>query len=180
MANPTKTLPAIAAEVMANGILQLDFANGEQLRIDPAALSDTIRMDAMLHGLKQKLVDAAAIARNKDTGRSATIDDKFDAVKEIYDRITSPNGTWNKVRGDGTAGSGLLVRALMQLMDKTRSEIEAFLEPKSKEQRAALMVNPRVAPIIAQLKAQSVDKDVDSDAMLEELEALGADTDTNE
>ncbi len=150
----SKKLPTISAEI-AEGVLTITFKTGEQLTIDPLNLSETITHAAVLHGLKQKLVDAAAIARDPDTGLSATVEDKIAAVREVYDRITATGGTWNKVREAGTgggAGSGLLMRALMQLTGKTREAIEQFLEGKTKEEKAALRANPKVAAIVAELQ----------------------------
>ena len=168
MTTETKRIPAVSADTTADGAVKFTFSDGRALLIEPWRLSDTIRHAAVVHGLKAKLVDAAAIARNPDTGRSATIDDKYDAVREIYDRITSPDGTWNKVRGDGTgsAGSGLLVRALMQLFGKTRAEVDAKLAGMTKEQRAAMPGNKRVAEVMAQLRAAQ--SSIDSDELLDE------------
>ena len=166
----TKRTPAISVDTIGDTLV-FTFSNGEELRLNPSALSEEIRSQAMLHGVKQKLVDAAAIARNPDNGRSATIEDKYDAVKEIYDRITSPDGTWNKVRGDGTgmAGAGLLIRALMEKFGKSRADIEAFLENKTPAQKNALKADTRIAPIIARMQAERTNS-VDTMAMLEELE----------
>lgn len=161
--------PAISAEVVDN-MLVIEFANGEKLDVYPEELSTTIRATALLHGLKQKLVDAGAIARNPDTGMSATLADKIAAVREVYDRITSPDGTWNKVREGGTGNGGnggLLLRALMQMSGKSKVDIEAFLETKSKEEKAALRANPKVAAIIAELQREKAS--VNSDELLDEL-----------
>lgn len=167
VAVPTPTKTGITADIYGT-ILTLTFSDGNELIVDAANLSEDIRGAAIMHGLKQKLVDAAAIPRNTDTGRSATLADKYDAIKEVADRITSIGGTWNKVRGDGeSAGNGLLVRALMQMSGKSRSEMETKLEPMSKEQKAALRNNPKVAAIIAELKAAQ--SDIDSDELLNEL-----------
>ena len=165
----TKSTPAISVDTIGDTLV-FTFSNGDELRLNPSALSEEIRSQAMLHGLKQKLVDAAAIARNPDNGRSATIDNKYDAVKEIYDRITSPDGTWNKVRGDGTgmAGAGLLIRALMEKFGKSRADIEAFLENKTPAQKNALKADTRIAPIIARMQAER--STVNTDDWLGELE----------
>jgi len=152
------------------------FANGKDLAIDTATLSPEIQRMAMTHGIKQKLVDAGAIARNTETGASASIDDKYAAVHEVYERLTSPNGTWNKQRGDGgesksTGGKGnLLVRALMQMTGKDKTYIEDFLSAKSKKERDSLKTDPRVITVIAELQAAKAG-DVDTDALLGELEA---------
>ena len=148
--------------------LALTFSNRGTLRINLRDLSDTIILHATLHGLKQKLVDAAALSRNPDTGRSATIDDKYAAVREVYDRLLS--GNWNKGRGDGSSSGngGLLFRALcIMYPNKTPEALRAFLDGKTKSECAALRATPKIAAIIDTLRAPS--GDVDTDDLLAEL-----------
>ena len=171
----TKTVPTIDATVsrtsdgQANGLI-LSFSNGQSLTLSAASLTHDIIAEALVHGLKQKLVDAAAIARNPDTGRSATVADKFDAVREVYDRLLL--GQWNKVRDGNGATGGLLLRALMQHTGKDRADIAIFLASKTDEQRAALRRNPKIAAIIVTLKPEpKADTSIDTDAMLGELDA---------
>ncbi len=150
------------------GALELKFANGEAILLTTNNLSPGIQMQAMVHGLKQKLVDAAAISRNPDTGRSATIDDKYNAVREVYDRLLA--GNWNKGRGDGSSSGngGLLFRALCQMYPgKTPEALRAFLDGKTKSECAALRATPKIAAIIDTLRAPS--GDVDTDDLLAEL-----------
>ena len=164
MATTTTKTPAVSAEV-TDSVLTLTFSNGKTLTVDAQALSDTIRTAAMMHGLKQKLVDAAAIARNPDTGATATIEDKLEAVCEVYERIILPEGTWNKVRGDGTGtgnGGGLLVRALMALFNKNEEETRTLLDGCSDEEVKALRNSPKVAVKMAELKAAKSKVDTDS------------------
>jgi len=151
-----------------NGHLILNFANGAQISIYMSDLTPDIATQATMHGLKQKLVDAAAISRNPDTGRSATIDDKYNAVREVYDRLIS--GQWNKGRGDGTTGTGgLLFRALcLHYPTKTPEAIRAFLDKKTPKEQAALRSVAAIAKIIDTLKAENVDND-DAESMLDEL-----------
>jgi len=156
-------------------MVTVTFANGKDLAIDTATLSPEIQRMAMMHGIKQKLVDAGAIARNTETGASASIEDKYAAVREVYERLTSPNGTWNKERGGGESKStggtnNLLIRALMQMTGRDKDYVDQFLSAKTKEQRAALKRNPRVVAIIAELQAAKAG-DVDTDALLGELGA---------
>jgi hypothetical protein len=166
---PTGNIPSITADITGT-ILTLTFSHGEALEIDAAKLTPEIQMQAMLHGLKQKTVDAAAIARDLDTGRSATIADKFAAVKEVADRITGEQPSWNKVREAGaTSSNSLLVRAIMELTGKPRATVENDLEARSKEERAALRKNARVATIIVRLQSEKADSSIDTDSLLEEL-----------
>lgn len=166
MTTTTKT-PAIDAIQHGNGIT-LTFSNGAVIQCDVHNFDPVIIAQATLHGFKQKLVDAAAISRNPDTGRSATIDDKYQAVKEVYDRLMS--GQWNKTRGDGTGSGtgGLLFRALcLHYPTKTAEAIRSFLDKKSATEKTALRNVPAIAAIIATLKVDS--GDVDTDALLDEL-----------
>ena len=173
--NTTATrTPAIDATVdmgpmNMHNTLTLAFSNGQTITLKDSDLSPAIIAQATLHGLKQKLVDAAAISRNPDTGRSATIDDKYNAVREVYDRLLS--GQWNKNRESGAVKGGLLFRALcMFYPDKTPEAIRTFLEAKTAEQKTALRKVPKIAAIIATLKDDDTDTGgVDTDALLDEL-----------
>jgi hypothetical protein len=171
MTNETRT-PAINATINATNpmdqILSLMFSHGHEITIRMSELTPEIATQCMMHGLKQKLVDAAAISRNPDTGRSATIQDKFDAVYDVYTRLLS--GQWNKTRdgGSGTKG-GLLFRALCMLYpDKTADAIRAFLDKKTATEKTALRNTKKIADIILTLKDDEGD-DGDTDAMLDEL-----------
>ena len=166
----TGKTPFITTDIFGS-ILTLTFSTGETLEVDVMQMSVEMQKQAMLHGMKQKLVDAAAIARNTETGQSASVQDKYDAVREVYMRIVrNLSPSWNKVKSEGTAtGNSLLVRALMQMTGKNRNQIDQFLEAKTKEEKAALTSNAKVAAIIATLRAATVDTSIDTDDMLADL-----------
>ena len=153
--------------------LVLTFANGQTLSVDSAALNPAIVEAATLHGLKQKLCDAAAISRDPLTGKPATIETKFEAVKEVFDRITSLGGTWNKIREGGNSSGGLLLTALVRMYAgrRTRDELTEFLSTKTDVEKAALRKNAKIAAIIEEIRAERAtdDEGVDSDAILDEL-----------
>lgn len=163
--NETKRIPAVSAETNLYG-LTLTFANGKRLMLECSQLTSEIQSTAKVHGLKQKLVDAAAISRDPKTGKSATVDDKYQAVKAVYDRLLE--GRWNEEREGGGATSYLL-QALIQLKPtKTADELREWLGTKSDAEKKALELNPAVASIISTLKAAKA-KDVDSEALLGQL-----------
>lgn len=171
--NDVKRTPAVAVEIDENlGGLTLTFANGQELRLEARMINQLVGAHALMHGLKQKLVDAAAIARNPDTGRSATVEDKYEAVKTVYDRLLT--GLWNAPRGEGGTGTGgLLFRALVRMYpSKTPAALREFLAGKTASEQAALRKNPRVAAIIEEIKAEDADGEGEdtSDALLDELE----------
>jgi hypothetical protein len=164
---------AITADIFGT-TLTLTFSNGAEIVLDSAKLSPEMQQQAMLHGLKQKLVDAAAIARNVDTGRSATVEDKYNAVRKVYARLTSDTPAWNEGRGAAgesvTAGGGaILVRALIKMTGKDEAYVKDFLSAKTKEQRAALRKNPQVLAVIAELQAATVTNGINTAELLGEL-----------
>lgn len=165
----TKRNATITAAIDGN-TLALTFANGETLTMHGDALTNNIQQYAMLHGLKQKLVDAAAISRNPETGRAASVEDKYQAVKTVYDRLLA--GAWNATREGSGATGGLLLQALVRMYAgrKTPEELRAFLADKTDAEKTALRKNPRVAQIIETIREETGKAaNVDTDAMLNEL-----------
>lgn len=164
----TETKRNAALNATINGLsLGIQFADGKTLTMDAGLLTDSIRAQAMMHGLKQKLCDAAAISRNPETGKPATIADKYAAVRAVYDRLLS--GEWN-ARREGSGGSTLLLRALVALYPaRTAEALREWLGKMDDAQKAALKLNPRVAAKIAELQAERA-SDIDSDELLNELE----------
>ena len=174
MTNAIANTPAIAAAIDLanpnNGRLTLTFGNGLNIYVAMGDLSPEIATQCMMHGLKQKLVDAAAISRNPDTGRSATIMDKYEAVREVYERLLA--GQWNKVRDGAAVSGGLLFRALCIIYadTKTPEAIKAYLSTKTPEQKTALRKVPNIAAQIETLKAADIKTDgIDTDSLLDEL-----------
>lgn len=172
MANDTQKKD-IEATVETTGELVLTFRHGEVLRVNPETLNPEIQRMAMLHGLKQKLVDAAAISRDTTTGRAATIATKYNAVKEIFDRITGASGwpAWNKPRAGGAGGQGgLLARAIARYKSVTVEQAKAHLDRLTDAQKQALRTLPQIATIINELRAESAKPaGIDADALLDGL-----------
>lgn len=166
--NETKRIPAVSVIISeTDESLALTFANGKTLSLNAKDLPQSIRDYAILHGLKQKLVDAAAIARDTETGKPASIEDKYEEVKKVLARLME--GSWNAVREGGQSNGGLLFRALVELYpNKTGEQLKAYLETKTNPEKAALRLNPKIASIIEKLRAKG--NDVDSDSLLTELD----------
>ena len=161
MTEAKKTATAIKTNIENNGDLVLTFGNGETLVVHTNRLNEGIRNAALMHGLRQKLVDAAALSRNPDTGRSATIEGKCAAVRGGFDRITAADGAWGEAAvGDGESGNGgLLFRALVRMYPKkTEGQIKSYLETLDKAQQAALRGSDRVKPVIEEIKAEDAAK----------------------
>jgi hypothetical protein len=134
--------------------LRLTFSHGEAITLKTSMLSPAIIAQATLHGLKQKLVDAAALSRDRDTGRKASIESKFDAVMEVYDRLLS--GQWNKPR-EGASNGTLLAQALVRLTGRPLEAVREQLAKLTDEQKAALEKTQNVAMAILDIKRERIE-----------------------
>jgi len=150
------------------------FDNGSNIVVGLDMLNDELQTMAALHGLKQKIGDATAISKD-ESGRSATTETKYEAAKEVADRLIN-EGEWNKKRGigDGTVKGGLLFEALCRLFPaKTADEIREWLSGMDKKTQAAMRANSRIAPVIDEIRAERIlngETDIDTDDLLSELE----------
>lgn len=163
--NDAKRIPTVAVAIEGR-TLTLTYSNGESDTLNADELPSEILDYAMLHGLKQKLVDAAAISRDPETGRSVSPAEKIAAIREVRSRLIA--GEWNKRResGEGSGNGGLLFRALCELYpNKSPEAVREFIAAKSKEEQAALRASPKIAAIIDRIRARKA-SEIDTDAML--------------
>lgn len=161
-------------ETSLNGTkLSFIFSNGQAIDIDTTTLSPEIREAAMIHGLRAKLIDGAAMSRNTVTGKPASMDDKFNAVNEIATRITAKDGTWNKGRsGESAPKTTILVRAIAEVMNKTIEQAKEFVAQRDKAQIAGLKAHPRIRPVILRMEMEQT-KAAPSDGIDDLLAGFG-------
>lgn len=134
----------------------------EELVVDPAELDGTVQIRATLHGLNQKLVDAAAL------GAGSTPKEKHSAIMEVYNRLTDPDDPqWNsRGEGDGFGGAGLLVRAVTEWLvteggyeeeaearEVARAQIKGWDKAFQAQMRTS---DPSIAPIVARLREEDI------------------------
>lgn len=156
----------------SNGVLSFAVAGVDgAVRLCVDELPQEIIHQAVIHGLKQKISDRAAIARDPETGRSATPQEKFDAMQETAKRLAS-GGPWNAVGGEGGATKrGVLFTALCELFPtRPPNELREWLARKSKSEQAKLRKSEKVAAKIAEIQARNGDAGAGDD-MLDELES---------
>lgn len=179
-AEAAKKQPAVGARILTNAdgkpyAVRMTFGGDESRAIEVSLhkLTDEIATMAALHGIKQKLGDAAAISRNPETGKSASLEDKRTAVEEVANRLLE--GEWNKRREGGGATGGLLLRAMVRMYAgrMTEEQVKAWLDGKTDKEKAALRKNPKIMSIIEEIRAEDGASGSGED-LLAELDMLGA------
>jgi len=141
-------------------------------------LHGDIKAHAMVHGLVQRLSDAAALSRNPETGQPATPADKLAAVKARIAHYNSGTDQWAMKRAAGGARDtgGVILQAIMAVRGWTdpataRERIEDLARAKGIEYRKFLnhlATSERVAAEIARIRAAQTD--LDADELMDELE----------
>ena len=169
-----------------NGRLVFTAADGanviESYTFDPAEMSADNRAYAVLHGMKQRLVDNAAIGRDKTTGKSVPLAVKMAEIRKIGDYYMSGAEGWNmpRTRGRGPGSeSQLAIRAVADLQGVSvavmTERIERLVE-KHGGTRAAFVAKLAARPDVrARMDELRVIPDVVplADDMLDELAGDG-------
>lgn len=158
----------VTFEVNGVGALVLNFDN----------VSDQCKKMAMVHGFVQRVIDAAAIARDTETGKSATAQDKYNAMKALVDHYNEGATEWNLLRasnGIERKDGGLTIRAVAEVqgltVEQMKKRLEELAEKKGTTTRvllAKLAQADAVAKVIARMKADQGPA-LDADDLLAEL-----------
>ena len=130
-------------------------------------MSESNRAYAALHGMKQRISDAAALPCDEVTGKPASPFDKFDAMQELIDFYECGTSDWNrKGSGGGRPSGGLLLQAMIRAYPETEREVlVAKIDGWDKKQRAAVLAKPEIKAHADAIQAESV-KDIDTEDLL--------------
>lgn len=117
------------------------------LTLELSELSKDILHMAALHGLSQKIGDAAS-------GYAKSGIDPMSAMGAVIEQLKS--GNWNKpsTGGNGAAQSNLLAEALSRAMDKPIADCINAIDGLDDEQKKALRKRPIVAAKIAEIQSE--------------------------
>lgn len=145
---------------ISGDVLTIRMAGQPTIRVDAATLSKDIQQQAMMHGLKQKICDAAAASK----GTPAS--ERHAAMMIVYEAIA--RGEWNAKRQAGGAGEGLVVEALARAYGKTLAWADAQIDAlavKLKVERkvavAKFKMSDKVAAKIVEILAERAGGDAD-------------------
>ena len=169
---------AIENTVIAITVAKAVDGNDATITIDTAKLDSEITERAMLHGLVQKVSDAAALSKDETAGMSESqiASTKYNAMLAVADRLIA--GEWKQSRGEGSGPvTGVIYRAFSQwvadsakkkkLPAPTEDVIRAVYDKKTRAEQLELRKVPEIAAIIEKLKAAKTPaKKVDTDKLL--------------
>ncbi len=160
----------------ADNTITFDVRGAGSVTLNMSRMSPENLAYAALHGMKQRVSDAAAISRNPDNGQPATPQDKLDAMAALVAHYESGGVEWGIRKATGGAGakpSGLTLRALAQVQGvgvaTMRTRVDGLAERKGLTAAAILRElakSPAVAKVIAEMKAVDAP---DADGLLGEL-----------
>jgi hypothetical protein len=167
-----------------NGTLSFVVGEAGTLNIEVANLAPAIAEKALLHGLVQKVSDAAAMPKDELTGnpkKDAAL--KFEAMAAVVERLTGDSPDWNKRSGDGSSPvQGLIFRAFAEWVANSATAkkvavpseeaIRAKYDAMDRKGKLALRSIPEVAVIIERMKSErpaKASETVDTSALLSEL-----------
>lgn len=129
----------------------VEVAGQKPLTITVEMFPQEIRQAALLHGLKQKIADEAALSRDAKTGKSATPAEKYAGMVAMIERLK--RGAWNE-RGTRTNDGELQLRAIAQFL---RIDVETA------KQRISVMATKRecgdsviIAGLMAKAEIQAI------------------------
>lgn len=146
------------------GVLSIAVAGVDTINLPLKALSSELIERATIHGLTQKISDAAAIAKSElpsDPTEAARV--KFEAMNAVAQRLLE--GDWSKRSGDGSGPvAGIIYRAFAEFVanaakDKKRpapsdAGIRAMYGKRTKSEQLALRNVPEIAAIMERMKAE--------------------------
>ena len=172
---PKKRANSVIATTRDGDKVHFDVAGIGRLTVDLKKVSQPNLEYAAFHGIKQRVVDAAAIAWD-GIGQRPTPADKYAEMVKIVEHLNSGSDEWN-TRGTGGGGAvgGVTLKAVAAIqgveVDVMRARIEELAEKReltTKQVLAKLAQSPDVIRKIAELRAAA--SPVDADDLLGELE----------
>jgi hypothetical protein len=154
--NTTTRTPDISATIVGN-VVHITYGCGGGWELDADALSSEVRTAAMLAGLKSKLIDAAAIPRDTETGKSATPEQKAAAVTAMAERLEA--GHWNMPTRAREPSATVFIRALAEVTYRTIADTKNKLAEYTTAEKTALKMNPKVLAVMARIMDEEADGD---------------------
>lgn len=158
------------------------------LVVYPDKMSAECRAYAMGHGIDQRVCDAAALSRDTSTGKSATPQEKFEAMRRIVDHLNSGSTDWAiRVAASSGPDAGLTLQAMMRALGKSLDGVEALIAAtmtkRGVERGEALKIwanAKQVAQAILDIKRERAEGGADAADLEAEMMGDGGDDDSDD
>lgn len=168
---------SVITTTQEGSVLKFNVLGAGELSIDLSSLSTTIQDRAMAHGMKQRISDAAALSCNPETGKPATAQEKYEAMKALVDHYNSGADEWNIARSSGGIGrTSNVLQAIANVykldVDGARAYVEKTAVKRGIEYKAALALWKQSDKIVAELArmATAAPTKINADDLLDEME----------
>lgn len=141
-----------------------------------AQLSDAVRAAAFGYGMEVRLTRAAALTRDTKSGKSATPDEKHEAIRKLAEHYASGAESWAMAREGGgglSADTRALIDALVAALGLDPDVAEEQVRAMTSAERDALRVDAEIKPHLDAIYAERGKAAGDAKALLEKLRKAG-------
>ena len=148
---------SVITHAVDNGVIHFNVRDAGSVALDIGSLSDAVRHRAMVHGMIQRISDAAAIARNPLTGLAASPQDKLAAMSRLVDHYMTGTDEWRMTGAGGGRRTNvdLLLAALTEYKpEKSPDELAAYVAKLEKKQVSQLLASDQLREIVARLRGE--------------------------
>ncbi len=189
MQTKPKSNSVVTHRRLDDGRLEFTIVGAGKFEFDPARASQANRERAMIHGWLQRITDAAAIPRDKETGASATPDAKMARMKALAEFYEGGGVEWNMKAGPRVVVAkgpdvGKIIMAMIRAglvpdVDTANGRLTALAEKRGITREAAAELFERTPQIIDALAAMAKEVvSVSIDDLMGDDEPEGEDDDT--
>lgn len=161
----------ISKEVDETGVTFTVKDQGK-LRVSFSNLSRAVKDRALAHGIVQRVVDAAALSRDGTSGKSATPQQKYLAMKEIVDHLMSGTENWTLAREQESPFVSLLTICLMEVYpERSEEQIREWVKKRSAAERKAMLASSKIKPIAERIESEKLSH-IDAEELLSDLDTM--------
>lgn len=179
MQTKAKSNSVVTHSLSEGGALVFTVKDAGTLVFDFRKASAQCREQAERHGWIQRISDAAALSRDTATGKPAAASEKLAAMRKLVEHYETGTAAWRMAQSAGGVGAldkGLLVRALREIYpERTEEQLQAWVEKRTAQERAALMASEKIKPLVERYRAEQ-GAGVDADGLLGELSESQSDS----
>ncbi len=125
-----------------DGTATVEAVGAGKFVFDPKRCHEALHEKAKREGWTKRIVNAAAIERDPATGRSATPQEKFEAMQKVGEHLMSGTDQWEMRAGRAADDGGTVLLAMVRLfglsVDQANVKVTALAEKRGIDRAAAI------------------------------------------